>query len=404
VWRPAQVEAALAQAGCAEHAAMTLQALGLDRSANFRDPHHPEEPATWVLTLEARPEVLAARAGCFEGPWWQAFDRARSAMLAARSTRPQPFRDDAVIAAWNGLAIEGLAEAGVALARPELVKAAASAATFVLERLRTHEGAPARSWRNGSVSGPAFLEDLGCMALGLLALHRADPVDSWRTAAERLLELAWSGCWSPDHGWTEAPADAAGRFVAVGGVDDGAVPSGAGAATLAMVMLAEQGGEACWIDRAFKALDRASGVIAERPTSSPLSLLAAVRLRALDERVPGGSTGGPVQARLEARDREGLRFELRLHVKAGHHIQGRLPAGETSLQVEPRDAGVRIEVRWPEKANLEAGTLSGEILVPITLLEPCPAPRPLRLRVRWQCCQDGPLGACMPPEQALLEA
>jgi uncharacterized protein YyaL (SSP411 family) len=193
VWSPDQVEAALVQAGCPEHLPMALQALGLDRSANFRDPHHPEEPATWVLTLDARPEVLAARAGCFEGPWWQAFDRVRSGLLAARSMRPQPFRDDAVIAAWNGLAIEGLSEAGMALRRTDLVQAAARAAEFVLGQLRLKAGGPARAWRNGAVTGPAFLEDLGCMALGLLALHRAEGSVRWRDAAAGLLELAWRG-------------------------------------------------------------------------------------------------------------------------------------------------------------------------------------------------------------------
>ncbi|MFZ3320717.1 thioredoxin domain-containing protein, partial [Mycobacterium sp.] len=56
------------------------------------------------------------------------FDRVRTALLAARRTRPQPGRDDKVVTAWNGLAITALAEASVALNAPRLAQAAADCA------------------------------------------------------------------------------------------------------------------------------------------------------------------------------------------------------------------------------------------------------------------------------------
>ena len=403
VWRPDEVETALREAGCGEHLPMALQAFGLERSANFRDPHHPEVPPAWVLTLDARPEALAAHAGCFEAPWWQAMDRVRAAMLASRTRRPQPFRDTAIIAAWNGLAIEGLAEAGVALRRPELVLEATRAADFVLRNLRLPDGRLARSWRDGAVTGEGFLEDHACLTLGLLALHRASDDPRWVETSASLLDDAWRRFWRPGEGWMEAAADAEGRFADVGGVDDGAVPSGAGAATLAMVMLAEQGGGAVWRDRAFEALDRASGEIAQRPTSSPLSLLAAAGLRRMDaRRVPGGAPTGPVQVRLLAEGRDGDRFTLCLDIPQGHHV----PLGEgtpLAIGVTPRDPGVDIEVDWPPGESIPDGGrgLRGSVRVPVRLTRPRPAPRPLRLDVRVACCGDG---VCVGPHAVSVEA
>jgi uncharacterized protein YyaL (SSP411 family) len=406
VWYPEEVETALVQGGCPEHLAMVVQAFGLERSANFRDPHHPQERPSWVLALQDRPETLAARAGCFEAPWWEAFNRARAAMLRARAVRPQPFRDDAVIAAWNGLAIEGLAEASIALKRRDLLEAGERAAAFVLGSLRTSDGAFARSWRAGAVSGPAYLEDHACMALGLLALHRAGGDGRWLREAETLLREAVSRFWSDEHGFVEAPADALGRIAPVGGVDDGAMPSGAGAACEALALCAVAGDAARWAELAMRALERASGTIAARPTGSPHSLLAARTLRGMvPSRVPGAAMAGPVQATLVALDGMGERFELRLHVAPGHHVNAHDPGlpDLMGLDATPRDDGVRIEAAWPAGLTHASGARfhEGLVTVPIRVLSPRPTPRPLRLSVRWQCCTEH---ACLAPQTQPIEA
>jgi uncharacterized protein YyaL (SSP411 family) len=118
------------------------------------------------------------------------FDRVSRALLSARESRPQPARDDKVIAAWNGLAITALAEAGVALDRPQWIVAATRAAEFLVE---THivDGRLRRSSRDGVVGAAAgVLEDYACLADGLLALHQATGEPRWLTEATALLDVA----------------------------------------------------------------------------------------------------------------------------------------------------------------------------------------------------------------------
>ena len=55
------------------------------------------------------------------------WERDRSLLAAARSARPQPARDDKIVAAWNGLAIAALADAGAIFDRPDWIDAAVSA-------------------------------------------------------------------------------------------------------------------------------------------------------------------------------------------------------------------------------------------------------------------------------------
>jgi uncharacterized protein YyaL (SSP411 family) len=73
--------------------------------------------------------------------------QARTELLRARDERPQPARDDKVLAAWNGLMISAFADAGRALSEPSFVRLATEAADFILAELR----AP----------GPASADDTG---------------------------------------------------------------------------------------------------------------------------------------------------------------------------------------------------------------------------------------------------
>ncbi len=109
----------------------------------------------------------------------------RRRLLAARAQRVRPARDDKVVAAWNGLAITGLCDAGLRLGEPAYVDAAVAAGEL-LWRVHVVDGRLRRVSRDGVVGAPAgVLEDHGCVASGFLSLVQATGDAVWLDRADR---------------------------------------------------------------------------------------------------------------------------------------------------------------------------------------------------------------------------
>jgi uncharacterized protein len=157
------------------------------------------------------------------------FERVRTALLAARLTRPQPGRDDKVVTAWNGLAITALAENSFALDRPEFLDAATQCARSIVD-LHIVDGRLRRASLGGRVGdSAAILEDHATLATGLLTLHQLRGDGSWLDAATGLLDVALDHFADPDREgrWFDSADDAEQLMVRPADALDGATPSGA---------------------------------------------------------------------------------------------------------------------------------------------------------------------------------
>jgi hypothetical protein len=157
------------------------------------------------------------------------FERVRTALLAARLTRPQPGRDDKVVTSWNGWAITALAEAGVALDEPEFLDAACGCAAALLE-LHVVDGRLRRASLGGRLGdSAAILEDHATLAAGLLTLHQITGEARWLDAATGLLDIAlehFADAERPGR-WFDTADDAEALLVRPADPLDGATPSGA---------------------------------------------------------------------------------------------------------------------------------------------------------------------------------
>ncbi len=183
-----------------------------------------------------------------DGPEWE---RIRAALLAERSQRPRPGRDDKVVVAWNAWAIGALAEAGALLGELDWVDAA-MACREALWTSNVVDGQIRRVSRDG-VPGAALgvLEDyaaLACAEFTLSGVAGTDP-DRGLQLVERLSEI-----------FLDQDRDTAAMDVPTAGIDmtDNATPSGWSLAAEALLTASALTGELAGRTRAEQMLGRAA--------------------------------------------------------------------------------------------------------------------------------------------------
>ncbi|HVQ93887.1 MAG TPA: thioredoxin domain-containing protein [Mycobacteriales bacterium] len=217
VWTPAQ----LAEVLGAEDGAWAAGLLSVTGAGTF-------EHGSSTLQLRSDPEPS-------EQDRWRSV---RTRLAAARAGRPQPGRDDKVVAAWNGLAIAALAEAGALLAEPSYLDAAVAAATLLLD-VHLVDGRLRRTSRDGRVGANAgVLEDYADVAEGLLALHQATGAARWLAAAGDLLDVVLARFGDGDGGFFDTADDAETLVRRPWDVTDGPAPCGPAAAAGALLSYA----------------------------------------------------------------------------------------------------------------------------------------------------------------------
>jgi uncharacterized protein YyaL (SSP411 family) len=206
-------------------------------------------------------------------------EEARQALLAARGRRPQPLRDDKALAAWNGLALTALAQAGARLGRPDYLEAAVAAAAFLLGPLSDERGRLLRSYRAGQARIPAYLEDYANVANGLLELSWATGDLRWLEEARRLVRLLVELFADRERGgfFVDAP-EGDGLVARRKEFDDHPTPSGNSMAAYVLLRLARIDGDD-ELERLAVGVFRLAHAALERAPAAVSHLLCALDLQ-----------------------------------------------------------------------------------------------------------------------------
>jgi uncharacterized protein YyaL (SSP411 family) len=173
LWRRPEVKKLLS-----EDEYLVIETLyGLDKPANFENKWNLHRYDAWRSVIERLSMTVEEANGLLAS--------GRAKLLAERDTRVRPGRDDKILTAWNGLAIKGLAKAGMRLNNSGWIHAATRAADFAREVV-TVDGTLFATWQE-QPRHPAYLDDYANLLDGLLALLGA----RWREVDARFArELA----------------------------------------------------------------------------------------------------------------------------------------------------------------------------------------------------------------------
>jgi len=282
-WTPAELDAVLG-----DDAAWAARLLTVTDAGTF------EEGAS---TLQLRTDPDDA------GRWTSV----RQRLLDARRGRARPARDDKVVAAWNGLAVSGLVDAGLRLEAPEYLDAAVRCASYLwdvhwLPSTGSGEatGRLRRVSRDGVVGAHAgVLEDYGCLATAYvdLAAATADPV--WLERARTLLDVAVARFAAGDGGFFDTADDAEALVSRPRDPADNASPSGLSSLAHALIGYAALTGSGEHRSLAEGALTSVVEIARKAPRFAGWSLAAAE-----------AALSGPVEIAVVGADDDPTRAEL----------------------------------------------------------------------------------------------
>jgi uncharacterized protein len=283
-------------------------------------------------------EVLGVTAaGTFEGglstlqlrgdPEPDRFAAIRARLAAAREQRSRPGRDDKVVAAWNGWAIESLVQAAMIFERFDWLDSASTAGEL-LWRLHWVDGRLRRTSLGGVVGpAPAILEDYAALTHAFVRLASATSTPEWIDRARMLAAVILDQFDDGSDGFYDTAADAEQLYTRPKDPTDNATPSGLSATVHALRLLSELTGDDAYAARADTAAAGGSSLVQQAPRFAGWLLADAV------SRAPEHA---PVQVAVVAAPADPDRAEL---VRTAYLFA---PAGSVIVAGEPDRQGFAL--------------------------------------------------------------
>lgn len=197
----------------------------------------------------------------------------RAQLLAARDRRRQPARDEKIVVALNGLAIQAFAQAGQRLGAPQYVEVARRAADALWRNAYDPVSGLRHELFRGRAQTDAFLDDYALLGRGLLALHEAEADAVWLQRAGALADAMLARFQRPDGGFSTTIAE---KDLPMAPPEDGdnVLPSASSAAVDFLLRLQRATGTTRYLDAARGIVGHFGPRLEDAPEAWPAMLLA----------------------------------------------------------------------------------------------------------------------------------
>jgi len=175
----------------------------------------------------------------------------RRTLLLSRGNRSAPFRDEKVLADWNGLMIASMARASIVLQDPTYFDAAVKAYEFIGNMMMTDDLMLSHSLAGGEEGPDAFLDDYAFLIWGCLELYSASLQQQYlHTAIElqRVIDRHFTDDSGGGYFFTGDYADP--QIPRLKESYDGAVPSGNSVELANLITLWKLTGDPSYMERA----------------------------------------------------------------------------------------------------------------------------------------------------------
>ncbi|MGH7768786.1 MAG: thioredoxin domain-containing protein, partial [Candidatus Binatia bacterium] len=203
-----------------------------------------------VLTLEQAARFFRKEVSEIEA----VLTGAKKKLFEERQKRVKPFRDEKLIASWNGLMLSGLAEASKVSESPSCLAAARKTVDFIFSRM-FRDGLLLHTYKDGKAKLLGYLDDYALIAAGLLDLYE---VTLERSDLQRSIDLAETMIrefWDDvDGGFFYTGKSHEQLISRTKPAFDGSVPSGNAVATQLLLRLYHYTGREDYLKRAEKTL------------------------------------------------------------------------------------------------------------------------------------------------------
>jgi uncharacterized protein len=251
-----------------DDAKLASRYFNAEKDGNFRDESTGHKEGGNIFFINKSEKQLAKELETTDKKLAERIESICTKLFEAREERIHPYKDDKVLADWNGLMIAALAKGGRVFNEAKYIKAASKAAAFVLSDMRTDDKRLLHRHRNGQAGIKAHVDDYAFMIFALLELYQATFDVEFLKQALELNRVMMDSFWDDSAcGFFFTADDAEQLLVRQKEIYDGAIPSGNSVAAHNLLRLARLTGDSDYEDRAAQLMQVFSGVVNNGPTA-----------------------------------------------------------------------------------------------------------------------------------------